>query len=85
MFVACLLNTLYQGVKLIFFSDGHLAPGFSKVVANSKMLVPTFKDKQNLSVSVLDSPSKLKLGKISLTRQWTVAWMIYKAQAHLNP
>ena len=42
MFVACLLNTLYQGVKLIFFSDSHLAPGFSKVVANSKNVGPHF-------------------------------------------
>ena len=25
-----------KGVKLIFFSDGHLAPKFFKVVANSK-------------------------------------------------
>ena len=25
-----------QGVKLIFFSDSHLAPEFFKVVANSK-------------------------------------------------
>ena len=25
-----------QGVKLIFFSDSHLAPRFFKVVANSK-------------------------------------------------
>ena len=26
----------FQGVKLIFFSDSHLAPKFIKVVANSK-------------------------------------------------
>ena len=27
---------IIQGVKLIFFSDSHLAPKFIKVVANSK-------------------------------------------------
>ena len=30
------LYFLFQGVKLIFFSDSHLAPKFFKVVANSK-------------------------------------------------
>ena len=39
-----------QGVKLIFFSDSHLAPKLFKVVANSKKLVAIFKDKQNLSL-----------------------------------
>ena len=34
-----------QGVKLIFFSDSHLAPKLFKVVANSKKLVAIFKDK----------------------------------------
>ena len=29
-------NTIIQGVKLIFFSDSHLAPKLFKVVANSK-------------------------------------------------
>ena len=29
-------SLLAQGVKLIFFSDSHLAPKFIKVVANSK-------------------------------------------------
>ena len=38
-----------QGMKLIFFSDSHLAPKFFKVVANSKN-----------GVSVLDKPSKIK-------------------------
>ena len=37
-----------QGVKLIFFSDSHLAPEFFKLVANSKKLVAILKDKQNL-------------------------------------
>ena len=30
------IHVLEQGVKLIFFSDSHLAPKFLKVVANSK-------------------------------------------------
>ena len=42
--------SLIQGVKLIFFSDSHLAPKFFKVVANSKKLVAIFKDKQNISL-----------------------------------
>ena len=29
-------HIVLQGVKLIFFSDSHLAPKFFKVVANSK-------------------------------------------------
>ena len=37
-----------QGVKLIFFSDSHLAPKLFKVVANSKKLVAIYKDRQNL-------------------------------------
>ena len=37
-----------QGVKLIFFSDSHLAPKFIKVVASLKKLVAILKDKQNL-------------------------------------
>ena len=55
-----------QGVKLIFFSDSHLAPEFFKVVANSKKLVAILKDKQNLffyAVIVLE----IKLGERSLT------------------
>ena len=55
-----------QGVKLIFFSDSHLAPEFFKVVANSKKLVAILNDKQNLffyAVIVLE----IKLGKRSLT------------------
>ena len=43
-----LLSDLRQGVKLIFFSDSHLAPKFFKVAANSKKLFPIFKDKQDL-------------------------------------
>ena len=41
-------HIVLQGVKLIFFSDSHLAPKFFKVVANSKKLVAIFKDKQTL-------------------------------------
>ena len=32
----CLFLDIYQGVKLIIFSESHLAPKFFKVVANSK-------------------------------------------------
>ena len=38
-------------MKLIFFSDNHLAPKFFKVVAKWKKLVAIFKDKQNLFLS----------------------------------
>ena len=57
-----------QGVRLIFFSDSHLAPKFFKVVANSswsqffKTNKPIF-----VAVSVLDRPSKIMLGKRSST------------------
>ena len=52
---------IIQGVKLIIFSKGHLAPKFFKVVAHSKKLVAIFKDKRDLfyAVSVLERPSKL--------------------------
>ena len=45
-----------------------------------KKLVAIFKDKQNLfffyAVCVLDRPSKIK---------WTLGWVIYNFQVHLNP
>ena len=41
-------SVIIQGVKLIFFSDSHLAPKLFKVVANSKKLVAIFKHKQTL-------------------------------------
>ena len=36
IFITCLLDDVWQGVKLTFFSDSHMAPKFFKVVANSK-------------------------------------------------
>ena len=59
-----------QGMKLLFFSDSHLAPKFFKVVANSKKVCHHFKRQTKpffYTVSVLDRPSKIKLGKRSLT------------------
>ena len=40
-------SLLAQGVKLIFFSDSHLAPKFIKVVANSKKVGRHF-ERQNI-------------------------------------
>ena len=55
-----------QDVKLIFFSEGHLAPKFFKVVANSKEVGRHFQRQTNpffYAVIVLE----IKLGKRSLT------------------
>ena len=55
-----------QGVKLIFFSDSHLAPKFIKVVANSKKIGRHFERQTKpffYAVIVLE----IKLGKRSLT------------------
>ena len=55
-----------QGVKLIFFSDSHLAPKFIKVVANSKKVGRHFERQTKpffYAVIVLE----IKLGKRSLT------------------
>ena len=60
---------LMQGMKLLFFSDSHLAPRFFKVVANSKKVCHHFKRQTKpffYTVNVLDRPSK-KVGKRSLT------------------
>ena len=57
---------LWQGVKLIFFSDSHLAPKFFKVVANSKKVGRHFQRQTKpffYAVIVLE----IKLGKRSLT------------------
>ena len=61
-------NLHIQGVKLIFFSDSHLAPKFFKVVANSKKVGHHFQRNKIFlyAVSILDRPSKIKLGKRSL-------------------
>ena len=57
-------------MKLIFFSDNHLAPKFFKVVANSKKVGCHFQRQTKphfYAVSILDRPSKIKLGKRYLT------------------
>ena len=49
-------------MKLIFFSDGHLAPKFFKVVANLKKFGRYFQRQTKpffYAVSVLDRPSKI--------------------------
>ena len=54
----------------IFFSDWHLAPKFFKVVADSKNVDRHFQRQTKRffnAVSVLDRPSKIKLGIRSLT------------------
>ena len=59
-----------QGVKLTFFSGSHLAPKFFKVVANSKKSRWPFSKTNKTffhAVNVLDRPSKINLGKRSLT------------------
>ena len=56
--------------NLFVFSDSHLAPKFFKVVANSKKVGHHFQRQKNpffYAVSTLDGPSKIKLGKRSLT------------------
>ena len=63
-FRKCLI--VLQGVKLIFFSDSHLAPKFFKVVANSKKVGRHFQRQTKpffYAVIVLE----IKLGKRSLT------------------
>ena len=56
---------LHQGVKLIFFSDSHLAPKFFKVVQLKKSWLPF--SKTNKPFFFCSRPSKIKLGKRSLT------------------
>ena len=56
---------LHQGVKLIFFSDSHLAPKFFKVVQFKKSWLPF--SKTNKPFFFCSRPSKIKLGKRSLT------------------
>ena len=62
-------KTATPGCEMKFFSDSHLASKFFKEVANSKKVVAIFKDKRNIfyAVSFLERPSKIKLGKRSLT------------------
>ena len=58
-------------MKLIFFSDSHLAPKFFKAVVNSKKVGCHFQRQTKLfffnAVSILDRPFKIKLVKRSLT------------------
>ena len=64
------LHKPIQGVKLLFFSDSHLAPKFFKVVAISKNVDRHFQWQTKRffnAVSVLDRPSKIKFGIRSLT------------------
>ena len=56
---------LHQSVKLIFFSDSHLAPKFFKVVQFKKSWLPF--SKTNKPFFFCSRPSKIKLGKRSLT------------------
>ena len=61
-------NNNIQGMKLIFFSDSHLAAKFFKVVANSKKGGCHFQRQTKpffYAVNVLDGPSKINLGKRS--------------------
>ena len=56
---------LHQGVKLIFFSDSHLAPKFFKVVANSNKIGRHFQRQTNpFFYAVIDL--EIKSGKRSL-------------------
>lgn len=51
-------------MKLIFFSDNHLAPKLFKVVANSKKLVATYRQNLFLMLSTFwIDPSKLNQEK----------------------
>ena len=60
-----------------FFSDSHLAPKFLKVVANSKVGCHFQRQSKPFFyvVSILDRPSKIKLGKRSLTCYKVDTWM----------
>ena len=64
-------RTQFAGREInFFFSGSHLAPKFFKVVANSKKSWSPFSKTNKIflyAVSVLDRPSKIKLGKRSLT------------------
>ena len=42
------MKVTVTGREINFFSDSHLAPKLFKVVANSKKLVASYKDRQNL-------------------------------------
>ena len=63
-----------QGMKLIFFSESHLAPKFTKVVANSKKVGRHFERQTKpffYAVIVLE----IKLGKRSSTCYKVDTWM----------
>ena len=60
-----LMPSLFTGCKINYFSDSHFAPKFFKVVANSEKVGHDFQRRTKPFVSVLDRPSKIKLGKRS--------------------
>ena len=58
-----------SGREIFFFSDSHSAPKFFKVVANSKKSWSPFSETNKTlcyTVSILERPSKIKVGKRSL-------------------
>ena len=69
MKVIYIMHMCTQGVKLIFFSGSHLAPKFFRGSQFKKSWLPFLKTNKTFfnAVSVLDRPSKIKLGKRSLT------------------
>ena len=60
------LVILQQGVKLIFFSDSHLAPKFFKVVANSKKVGRHFQRQTKPFFLYIVIVLEIRLGKRSL-------------------
>ena len=71
-----LMPSLFTGCKINYFSDSHLAPKFFKVVANSEKVGHDFQRQTKPFVSVLDRPSKIKLGKRS--------FMCYKVDTRME-
>ena len=69
-----LMPSLFTGCKINYFSDSHFAPKFFKVVANS--VGHDFQRQTKPFVSVLDRPSKIKLGKRS--------FMCYKVDTRME-
>ena len=65
LYSLALMPSLFTGCKIDYFSDSHFAPKFFKVVANSEKVGHDFQRQTKSFVSVLDRPSKIKLGKRS--------------------
>ena len=72
------LHITVQGVKLTFFSSGHLAPKYFKVVANSKKLVA-------IMTHTHKSAMKYKPAKFAQASKRTLKWVIYNVKGYLNP